>query len=246
MNTKTIKPLEYSGVSILLDPTSHMICLNQLWHAVNKPKGKDPKRWLDLDQSELFLIALEKKLNADLTDILRIVNGRNGGIWGHWQVALAYAKYLDPHLHIQVNEWARRFVEEEIYPEQGVARAIDNWKRQGKNDAWIKTRLETKQIRHQFTSCLAQHGVSKPFHYAHCTDAINKEVLGGTAKQLKQKMGLTKSQSLRDSLSRVNIAALGLAEALAEEDIEDNSLYGYLECLNSCQLSGSKVKRALN
>ena len=148
--------------------------------------------------------------------ILKTVRGRGGGTWGHWQIALAYAKYLDHNLHIQVNEWARRYVEEEIEPEKGVDRAIKNWKRQGKSDKWIQTRLENKQVRHQLTSTLQKHGVSQPFQYANCTNAINKQVLGGTAQQLKEKKGLAKRASLRDNLSRVEVAALGLAEALAD------------------------------
>jgi hypothetical protein len=246
MKSKNLVSLEYQGTLICFEKDSKLFSLNQLWKAAGSPKNKDPRRWLDLDQSGTFIFALEKKLNVDLTDILKTVRGRGGGTWGHWQIALAYAKYLDDDLHIQVNEWARRYVEEEIDPEKGVDRAIKNWKCQGKSDKWIQTRLENKQVRHQFTSTLQQHGVSQHFHYAHCTNAINKQVLGGTAKQLKEKKGLAKRASLRDHLSRVEVAALGLAEALAEEDIEENQRYGFQQCLQSCDSAGSKVQRALS
>ncbi|MGB3533202.1 MAG: KilA-N domain-containing protein [Microcoleaceae cyanobacterium] len=246
MTNKNLVPLEYQGMLITYDKNTNLISLNQLWKAANSPKGKHPRRWLDLDQSESFLLALEKKLNVNLTDILKTVRGRGGGTWGHWQVALAYAKYLDPNLHIQVNEWAKRYVEEEIEPDKGVERAINNWKRQGKSDRWIQIRLENKQVRHQFTTTLQQHGVSKPFEYANCTNAINKQVLGGTAKQIKEKKGLAKRASLRDHLSRVEVAALGLAEALAEEEIEENQRYGFHQCHQSCDDAGSKVKLALS
>ena len=186
-NKKNLVPLKYRDTLITFDKTNNLVSLNQLWKAADSPKGKDPRRWLDLDQSDKFIFALEKQLNVDLTDILKTVRGRGGGTWGHWQIALAYAKYLDPHLHIQVNEWAKCYVEEEVDPEKGVDRAIKNWKRQGKSDEWVQTRLENKQVRHQFTSTLQEHGVSKPFQYAHCTNAINQKVLGGTAKQLREK-----------------------------------------------------------
>lgn len=245
MTNKKLKSLKYREVSIVLDSANNMIKLNLLWKAIGSPKSKDPRSWIELKQSSEFIFVLEKKLNAHLTDILKITRGRGGGIWAHWQIALAYAKYLDPHLHIQVNEWARRFVEEEIDPEKGVNRTIENWKRQGKTDSWIQTRLDTKQTRHQFTSTLAKHGVSQPFNYAGCTNAINRQVLGGTAKEIKESLGIKQYKNLRDNLSRVNLAALGLAEALAEEDIEQNNLYGYQECLGSCDKSGKKVKKAL-
>ncbi len=245
MTNNNIILLEYGKATITVDKTNNFVSLNHLWKAANSPKGKDPRNWLELDQSAKFIYALEVKLNVHLTDILKTRRGRNGGTWGHWQVALAYAKYLDPNLHIQVNEWAKRYVEEEVDPEKGVDRAVKNWKRQGKTDKWIQTRLENKQVRHQFTSTLQEHGVSLPFHYANCTNAINKQVLGGTSKELKQTMGLAKSANLRDNLSRVKVAALGLAEALAEEDIEENQCQGYKQCLQSCDEAGNKVKRAL-
>jgi hypothetical protein len=246
MASKNLVPLRYQDTLITFDKTNNLVSLNQLWKAANSPKGKDPRRWLELDQSAEFIFALEKKLNVNLNDILKTVRGRGGGRWGHWQIALAYAKYLDPNLHIQVNEWARRYVEEDIEPEKGIDRAIKNWKRQGKSDKWIQTRLENKQVRHQLTSTLQKHGVSQPFHYANCTNAIYKEVLGGTAQQLKEKNGLAKRASLRDNLSRVEVAALGLAEALAEEDIQENQRYGFQQCLQSCDNAGGKVKRALS
>ncbi|WP_107667986.1 KilA-N domain-containing protein [Cyanothece sp. BG0011] len=245
MKSNNLIALKYQDTLISVDPTNNLVSLTQLWKAANSPKNRDPRRWTETDGSALFLLALEKKLNVATNDILKTVRGRNGGTWGHWQVALAYAKYLDPNLHIQVNEWAKRYVEEEVDPEKGVDRAVKNWKRQGKTDKWIQTRLENKQVRHQFTSTLQEHGASKPFHYANCTNAINKQVLGGTSKELKQTMGLAKSANLRDNLSRVKVAALGLAEALAEEDIEENQRQGYKQCLQSCDEAGNKVKRAL-
>ncbi|MCB8766611.1 KilA-N domain-containing protein [Planktothrix agardhii 1029] len=246
MAGKNLVPLKYQDTLITFDKTNNLVNLKQLWKAANSPKGKEPPRWLKLDQSAEFIFVLEKKLNVNLNDILKTVPGRGGGTWGHWQIALAYAKYLDPDLHIQVNEWARRYVEEEIEPEKGVDRSIKNWKRQGKSDQWIQTRLENKQVRHQLTSTLQQHGVSQSFHYANCTNAIYQEVLGGTAQQLKEKNGLAKKASLRDNLSRVEVAALGLAEALAEEDIQENQRYGFQQCLQSCDNAGGKVKRALS
>jgi hypothetical protein len=62
---------------------------------------------------------------------------------------------------------------------------------------------------------------------------------------MREKMGLAKSANLRDNLSKVQVAALGLAEALAEEDIEENQRQGYSQCLQSCDEAGSKVQRAL-
>jgi hypothetical protein len=33
---------------------------------------------------------------ANIFELVKTKKGRNGGYWAHWQIALAYAKYLDP------------------------------------------------------------------------------------------------------------------------------------------------------
>ena len=48
--------------------------------------------------------ALSKKLKGDSQSLLKTIPGRYGGTFGHYQIALAYAKYLDPELHIWCNE----------------------------------------------------------------------------------------------------------------------------------------------
>lgn len=60
--------------------------------------------------------------------------GRNGGTWGHWQVAVAYAKYLSPEFHIQWNEYAAAYLRgEQIGPvlaetTEGGSRGIACWR----------------------------------------------------------------------------------------------------------------------
>jgi hypothetical protein len=49
---------------------------------------------------------------------LKITRGRFGGTFAHWQIALAYAKYLSPEFHIHCNNIIRRFVEEEQNPDR--------------------------------------------------------------------------------------------------------------------------------
>ena len=42
-------------------------------------------------------------------DLLSKTYGRNGETFAHWQIALAYAKYLSPELHMAVNEVFMRY-----------------------------------------------------------------------------------------------------------------------------------------
>lgn len=128
-------------------------------------------------------------------------------------------------------------------PDKAANHAIEMYRKQGRSDKWIKTRLDGLQIRHQFTDTLKQHGIVKPGHYAACTDAINKPLLGGTAKEVKQQRGLTKRQPLRNELSQVELSALNLAEAIASERIEKEERQGFNQCRDACSDAGDRVKR---
>lgn len=245
-STSKIVTVRYNEFTIDLNCDDKLVDLTGLWETAGSPANKKPNDWRDTNNGHEFIVALEKNLKVSLDKILKIEKkGRKTNLWGHWQIALAYSKYLDPQLHIQVNEWVRQYLGEEKNPELGVNRAVENWKRKGYSDKWINNRLTNIQVRHKFTDTLQQHGITQSFEYANCTDIINKNVLGGTAKQIREEKGLKNNASLRDNLSIVQIAALGLAEALADEDIETNQVEGYKPCLQSCDKAGQRVKKAL-
>lgn len=147
--------------------------------------------------------------------------------------------------------WAAQIVrerrEEESNPElaysRGRARAIAAWKRQGKTDQEIQSRIEGIEVRHSFTDVLKAHGVAQPWQYAKITNAIYEELYGQTAAELKQSMGLTKGESLRDKFPRSHGIANSLAEALSSEKIEDNNLQGFKQCHEATQDAAARVKR---
>jgi hypothetical protein len=51
-----------------------------------------------------FIEKLTKKLNVVQDHILTGERGRNGGSYAHWQIFLAYAKYLSPDFHMWANQ----------------------------------------------------------------------------------------------------------------------------------------------
>ncbi len=99
--------------------------LTHMWKAVDGRKSQKPKYWLRLPHTHRFLESLAKKLNTGLSRLLKTTRGRYGGTYAHWQIALAYAKYLSPEFHIWCNdvvkdrfelmaepgEWAKKKVE---------------------------------------------------------------------------------------------------------------------------------------
>lgn len=67
---------------------------------------RDPRRWSG-EEGEQFIAFIVENLHVRRTDIYKTSKARadrGGGTFAHWQIALAYAKYLSPELHAHVNE----------------------------------------------------------------------------------------------------------------------------------------------
>jgi hypothetical protein len=163
-------------------------------------------------------------------------------------LAIAYAEYLSPEFHA----WALSAIEERIQEEsdpelayqRGRERSIKGWKRQGKSDDWIQDRINGIENYKQHTGVLKAHGVGfdgKRNGYAECADAINKEILGGRSKNVKANLGLGKSDKLRDHLNRLHLTALSFSEAMADNEIEANELYGNYQCIDACSKAGCRT-----
>ena len=154
----------------------------------------------------------------------------------------------------EFRKWAatvlRENREENANPElaynRGRERAVKTWKRQGKSDAEISQQLKAIEVRCHFTDTLKAHGVIEGKHYAMITNEIYRELLGGTASQLKQQRGLAKNARLRDSFSMVDSSANALVEALSAQDIEQNNLNGFEPCRNSAGKAAKRVRKALD
>ena len=100
----------------------------------SKPYGEENKR-----QFEKWCNDISRE--AEKQGIIAITKGRYGGTFAHPQIALAYAKYLSPKLHIFVNQVFFERLEERHNPElsiaRGRARAIETWHKQGKSDTLL-------------------------------------------------------------------------------------------------------------
>jgi hypothetical protein len=91
-----------------------LVNLTDIWKAGGGQNHKKPSLWLNSSEGTAFV----EKLKGRKDDLLKITRGRFGGTFAHWQIALAYAKYLSPEFHIHCNNIIRRFVEEEQNPDR--------------------------------------------------------------------------------------------------------------------------------
>lgn len=106
----------------------------------------------------------------------------------------------------------------------------------------IEKRLQGKKIRVSFTHTLQEHGVSEGWQFGACTNAIYTPLLGGSASEIKEQRGLSK-ENLRDSLDFVELAAIELAEGLAERQIKQGNVQGFRGCHEASRDAASRVKR---
>jgi len=130
-------------------------------------------------------------------------------------------------------------VAEEKNPDLIVDRYVKTYKQKGKDDLWIKSRLDGRLARNQFTATLAKHGVERE-GYRNCTNAIYSPLFGGTTSVVRAKKGLDKKDNIRDNLSPLELTAIQFSEMLAVQSIETNNLNGNAQC----EMASNQAARA--
>lgn len=224
-----------------------MFSLTDLFELAGKPKNKEPKFWIRQESTTQLIETLEDIFKGDLKSplkMIRIKRGKYGGTYGHKSIALSYAKYLDPKLHVLVNEVFFERIEEEKNPDKIVDRAISTYNRKGMSSEWITKRLTGKGVRNEFTSTLKKHGVIGD-GYKRCTNAMYIELYGKEASEIKEKKGLDKKDNLRENMSLLELQSIAFAETLAMDDIEKNRRYGNEECAKTANLAARSVRKSI-
>lgn len=121
-----------------------LVDVTQMWRAAGSPPNKEFKDWRRYVGAS-FVQDLANSLRVGKSHLIRSVSKRGdkgGGTWAHWQIALAYAKYLSNDFHRFVNEAFREWVEERADPGLKARRAVEGYERQGRDRVWIKERLD--------------------------------------------------------------------------------------------------------
>ncbi|MFK5970351.1 MAG: hypothetical protein QM487_09565, partial [Candidatus Marithrix sp.] len=123
--------------------------------------------------------------------IYRSTRGSYGASWGHWQIALAYAKYLSPELHMHVNEIYMRYQTGDIALADEVADKMTP-----EQQELHAARTLGKVARNFLTKTLEEHEVSS-YGYVHCTNDTYKGLFGKTAKKLREDRNLPARKNVR-------------------------------------------------
>jgi len=233
--TKTLVAFTYQGVDILFDD-DRLISLTNMWRADGSPKEKRPNDWSVIESSKAFIASVTQNLNTAPGGIWKTRRGKHlGGTFAHWQIALAYGKYLSPEFHQCVNQAFKEWSQEKVDPGLKASRAIDAFKKQGKDDAWIGKRLEGLLKRKALTATMADHntrpvGAENP--YAEATRAISLQVLGQTPSEIRAARGVAKRAPTRDHLSEDELDWVRFAESQAARLMRQEAADGNAECVD--------------
>lgn len=238
----------YDGTDILFDE-NRLVSLTDMWRAAGSPEEKKPNDWASTPQGKGFIANLRASLNAGKSGIWKSTRGKHsGGTWAHWQIGLAYAKYLSHKFHRLVNEAFKEWAEEKADPDLKAERAIAGYERKGYDHAWIERRFSGIVNRKALTATMKDHNckvVGRDNPFAEATRAITLAVLGKTPKEIRDDKCLPESARTRDFLPAEELISIEWAEIQARKLIKARGADGNSECVEACRRAGRAVKLAL-
>lgn len=225
------------------------VCLNDIHRAAGFSKNQKPHDWLRGPSGTKEVSALLNRIAGksriwskdEIKSAYYTRRGQDGGTWAHENIALGYAAYLSADLAVEIRDVFLRYKrgDESLVPE------IRENRQKREDVARIEVRLHGKKVRRGFTDTLKERGITVGWQYAQITDVTNQTILGGTAKKLKAKLGLSPNAVLRDHLPTNDLAYTMASEALATERIEDQDAQGYSACRNETSLAAQSIKGAI-
>ena len=102
-------PLCYNGNNI--ERRGDMLSLTDMWKAGGSSESKRVVDWLRTQPAKEFIDFLALTHNVVPDHLIISKPGKGGGTFGHWQIGLAYAKYLSHGFHVWCNTVVRDHME---------------------------------------------------------------------------------------------------------------------------------------
>jgi hypothetical protein len=94
----------------MINERGEMLSLTDMWVASGSDEAKRPANWRRKEGAD-FIAHVAEVLNVPEGHIIRGSRGKGGATWAHWQIAMAYAKYLSPEFHMACNVIVRAHME---------------------------------------------------------------------------------------------------------------------------------------
>ena len=164
---------------------------------------------------------------------------RGGGTFAHKQIALAYAKYLSPELHMEVNDV---FMKVQTASPEIADSIVDRMSQEELNRhiaraAGIATRKE-------FAGKLAARGVTGQ-GFSDCTNALYVPLFKGTAKELRAARKLPAKANVLASMQTRDLVTIAFTELVAGDRIAAENVFGNNACVYVCNKAAQAVANQL-
>ena len=125
-------------------------------------------------------------------------------------------------------------------PEIAIKRAVADYKNMGRDEIWIRRRIEGIISRNQLTTEWNTRGVSEGYEFAALTNEISKGTFGLTTQGHKEHKGLRKRHPLRDHMTGLELALTMIGEEATREIAVNTDAQGYTEN-HGAAVSGGKI-----
>ena len=137
----------------------------------------------------------------------------------------------------------RERIDEVFDPEKAIKRAVDYYRKQGRGDKWIESRIKATLDRNKLTDAWQDAGITENFEYAILTNDIYKEWSGMTANEYKTYKGIRK-ENLRDNMNDLEVAITNLGELATREITKNEKPYGLDQNRKTAKRGGTLAKKA--
>jgi hypothetical protein len=198
-----LQPLKYNGVTVEAHGDG-MYCLTDMWKAVGSPANKSPYEWSRFGGAE-FIASTAAALNTGKSRIYKPGRGKHGKTFAHWQIALAYAKYLSHDFHRYVNEIFARFESADT----SIAKSVIDRQTDPEKLDYLRTVIDRKSSSIKLSKALARYSRGGGEVYRVVHDGNNKVVTGMTAKQIQDRYGVKQT---RDALTPTQNALMTILQ----------------------------------
>lgn len=164
--------------------------------AMAQAEGKLIADYLRLDTTKAFLEELSKTMGIPIVSLVEVKTGRNGGTWGHPQVAIHCGQWCSPAFAVLVTRWVTTWMTTGQNPLQSdLDRMI--YRDTLKDESRLRM---TDQIKEYLESIQSYDNRKyRGQYFARVHDRINLVIAGETAKQMRARLSELLGREVKDS-----------------------------------------------
>lgn len=129
-------------------------------------------------------------------------------------------------------------------PDIAIKRAIGSYMAQGRDIRWIEKRLDAIAKRKGLTDEWKARGILEDWQYGVLTNTVHQNTFGKTVKAHKSYKGLENKHSIRENMTDVELALIGLAETATREITQQRDAQGFNENKKAAEDGGAVAGEA--